>query len=36
MQIRASGISIVSMQPGGEATVRIRGFGTIGNNNLYM
>ena len=38
MQGRASGISIVSdATPGGEATVRIRGFGTIGNNNpLYV
>ena len=38
MQGRASGISIVSdATPGGEATVRIRGFGTIGNNNpLYI
>ncbi len=35
---RASGISIVSdATPGGEATVRIRGYGTIGNNNpLYI
>ena len=38
MQGRASGISIVSdATPGGEATVRIRGFGSIGNNNpLYV
>lgn len=38
MQGRASGISIVSdATPGGEATVRIRGFGTTGNNNpLYV
>lgn len=38
MQGRASGISIVSdATPGGEATVRIRGFGTTGNNNpLYI
>ena len=38
MQGRASGVSIVSdATPGGEATVRIRGFGTIGNNNpLYV
>lgn len=38
MQGRASGISIVSdATPGGEATVRIRGYGTIGNNNpLYI
>lgn len=38
MQGRASGISVVSdATPGGEATVRIRGFGTIGNNNpLYI
>ena len=35
MQGRASGISVVSdATPGGEATVRIRGFGTTGNNNL--
>lgn len=38
LQGRASGISIVNdATPGGEATVRIRGFGTIGNNNpLYI
>jgi len=38
MQGRASGISVVSdATPGGEATVRIRGFGTTGNNNpLYI
>lgn len=38
MQGRASGISVVSVAtPGGEATVRIRGFGTTGNNNpLYI
>ena len=38
MQGRASGISVVSdATPGGEATVRIRGFGTTGNNNpLYV
>ena len=38
MQGRASGISIVSdATPGGEATVRIRGFGTTGNNEpLYV
>lgn len=38
MQGRASGITIVSdATPGGEATVRVRGFGTIGNNNpLYI
>ena len=35
MQGRASGISIVSdATPGGEATVRIRGFGTIVNLSL--
>ena len=38
LQGRASGISIVNdATPGGEATVRIRGFGTIGNNDpLYI
>ena len=38
LQGRASGISIVSdATPGGEASVRIRGFGSIGNNNpLYV
>ncbi|PHN05283.1 SusC/RagA family TonB-linked outer membrane protein [Flavilitoribacter nigricans] len=38
LQGRASGVSIVNdATPGGEATVRIRGFGTIGNNNpLYI
>ena len=38
MQGRASGISVVNdATPGGEATVRIRGFGTTGNNNpLYV
>ena len=38
LQGRASGISIINdATPGGEATVRIRGFGTIGNNNpLYI
>ena len=38
MQGRASGISVVSdATPGGEASVRIRGFGTTGNNNpLYV
>ena len=38
MQGRASCISVVSdATPGGEATVRIRGFGTTGNNNpLYV
>ncbi|MDC3132785.1 TonB-dependent receptor [Flavobacteriaceae bacterium] len=38
LQGRASGISIINdATPGGEATVRIRGFGTIGDNNpLYI
>ena len=38
MQGRASGLSVVNdATPGGEATVRIRGFGTIGNNDpLYV
>ncbi|NNF20192.1 MAG: TonB-dependent receptor plug domain-containing protein, partial [Flavobacteriaceae bacterium] len=38
LQGRAAGIGIVNdATPGGEATVRIRGFGTIGNNNpLYI
>jgi TonB-dependent starch-binding outer membrane protein SusC len=38
LQGRAAGVNIVnSAVPGGEATVRIRGFGTIGNNNpLYI
>jgi TonB-dependent starch-binding outer membrane protein SusC len=38
LQGRAAGVNIVnSAVPGGEATVRIRGFGTIGNNNpLYV
>lgn len=38
LQGRAAGIGIVNdATPGGEATVRIRGFGTIGNNDpLYI
>ena len=38
LQGRASGVTIINdATPGGEATVRIRGFGTIGNNNpLYV
>ncbi|QYH37566.1 TonB-dependent receptor [Algoriphagus sp. NBT04N3] len=38
LQGRAAGVNIVNdATPGGEATVRIRGFGTIGNNNpLYI
>lgn len=38
LQGRASGITIVNdATPGGEATVRIRGYGTVGNNNpLYI
>lgn len=38
LQGRAAGVGIVSdASPGGEATVRIRGFGTIGNNDpLYI
>ena len=38
LQGRASGLSVVNdATPGGEATVRIRGFGTIGNNDpLYV
>lgn len=38
MQGRASGLSVVNdATPGGEATIRIRGFGTIGNNDpLYV
>ncbi|MEX0275565.1 MAG: SusC/RagA family TonB-linked outer membrane protein, partial [Flavobacteriaceae bacterium] len=38
LQGRATGVSIVNdARAGGEATVRIRGFGTIGNNNpLYI
>ena len=38
LQGRASGVTIINdAKPGGEATVRIRGFGTIGNNNpLYI
>lgn len=34
LQGRASGVSIVNdATPGGEASIRIRGFGTVGNNN---
>lgn len=34
LQGRAAGVNIINnATPGGEATVRIRGFGTIGNNN---
>ena len=38
LQGRAAGITIVNdATPGGEATVRIRGFGTMGNNSpLYI
>ena len=38
LQGRAAGVGIVNdATPGGEATVRIRGFGTLGNNNpLYI
>ncbi|GGF48750.1 SusC/RagA family TonB-linked outer membrane protein [Echinicola rosea] len=38
LQGRASGVNIVNdATPGGNATVRIRGFGTIGNNDpLYV
>ncbi|MDW3652148.1 MAG: TonB-dependent receptor [Bacteroidia bacterium] len=38
LQGRASGLTIINdATPGGEATVRIRGFGTVGNNNpLYI
>ena len=38
LQGRAAGVTIINdATPGGEATVRIRGFGTIGNNNpLYV
>jgi TonB-dependent starch-binding outer membrane protein SusC len=38
LQGRAAGVNIINdATPGGEATVRIRGFGTIGNNNpLYV
>ena len=38
LQGRAAGVNIInSAVPGGEATVRIRGFGTIGNNSpLYV
>lgn len=34
LQGRASGVTIINdATPGGQATVRIRGFGTVGNNN---
>ena len=38
LQGRAAGVSIINdARPGGEATVRIRGFGTLGNNDpLYI
>ncbi|UWX55445.1 TonB-dependent receptor plug domain-containing protein [Maribacter litopenaei] len=38
LQGRAAGVSIINdARPGGEATVRIRGFGTVGNNApLYI
>lgn len=38
LQGRAAGVSIINdARPGGEATVRIRGFGTVGNNDpLYV
>lgn len=38
LQGRASGVSIINdATPGGEASVRIRGYGTVGNNNpLYI
>ena len=38
LQGRAAGVSIINdARPGGEATVRIRGFGTVGNNEpLYI
>lgn len=38
LQGRAAGVTIVNdARPGGEATVRIRGFGTLGNNDpLYI
>lgn len=38
LQGRAAGVNIINdATPGGEATVRIRGFGTIGNNSpLYI
>jgi len=38
LQGRAAGVSIINdARPGGEATVRIRGFGTVGNNDpLYI
>lgn len=38
MQGRAAGVNIINdARPGGEATVRIRGFGTLGNNDpLYI
>jgi TonB-linked SusC/RagA family outer membrane protein len=38
LQGRASGITVVNdATPGGEATIRIRGYGTVGNNSpLYV
>ena len=38
LQGKASGVTIINdATPGGEASVRIRGFGTVGNNNpLYV
>src|SRR6056297_3953071 len=38
LQGRAAGVNIINdARPGGEATVRIRGFGTLGNNDpLYI
>lgn len=38
LQGRAAGVTIINdARPGGEATVRIRGFGTLGNNDpLYI
>jgi TonB-linked SusC/RagA family outer membrane protein len=38
LQGRAAGVNVInSAVPGGEATIRIRGFGTIGNNSpLYV
>lgn len=38
LQGRAAGVGIINdARPGGEATVRIRGFGTVGNNDpLYI
>ena len=38
LQGRAAGVNIINdARPGGEATVRIRGFGTVGNNDpLYI